>query len=57
MIIDGEMQKLVESTTIVDVCWRNCTLPLRPGAITKEMLETVIGHIEIDPAILAKPKS
>ena len=28
---------------------------LRPGAVTKEMMEKVVGTVEIDPAILQKP--
>ena len=54
MIIDGGNAEVGLESTIVDVSGEIPML-LRPGAITKEMLETVIGHIEIDPAILAKP--
>ena len=30
---------------------------LRPGAVTKEMMEAVVGSVEIDPAILRKPEA
>ena len=37
-------------STIVDVSGPVPVL-LRPGAVTMEMLETVLGHVEVDPAI------
>lgn len=54
MIIDGGMVGMGLESTIVDV---TCEPPmiLRPGFITKEMLEKVIGTVEYDKAIFEKP--
>lgn len=41
-------------STIVDVSGGKPVL-LRPGAITRKMLESVVGDVDIDPAILGKP--
>ena len=54
MIIDGGNAEFGLESTIIDVSEEIPTL-LRPGAITKEMIENVIGQIEIDPTILTKP--
>ena len=54
MIIDGGNAEVGLESTIIDVSEELPTL-LRPGAITKEMIENVIGRIEIDPTILTKP--
>ena len=54
MIVDGGAAEWGLESTIVDVSGEVPTL-LRPGAVTKEMLEEVIGQVEIDPAILQKP--
>jgi L-threonylcarbamoyladenylate synthase len=53
MIIDGGSATLGLESTIVDL---SGTVPaiLRPGCITKAMLENVIGPVEVDPAILKK---
>ena len=51
MILDGGPVKVGVESTIVDVTGKTPTL-LRPGAITMEMLEDAVGHVEIDPAIL-----
>ena len=63
MIVDGGEVEIGVESTIVDVSSKNPTL-LRPGAVTIEMLEEVLGHeIEIDPVILGpvqgdvKPKA
>jgi L-threonylcarbamoyladenylate synthase len=55
MIIDGGMVGMGLESTIIDV---TVTPPmiLRPGFITKEMIEQVIGQVEIDKAILSKPE-
>lgn len=55
MIIDGGMVGMGLESTIVDM---TCEPPmiLRPGFITKEMLENVIGRVEYDKAIFEKPK-
>ncbi|ROR25701.1 L-threonylcarbamoyladenylate synthase [Mobilisporobacter senegalensis] len=61
MIIDGGPVGIGLESTIVDVTSDIPTI-LRPGFITKDMLETVIGEVEIDQAILdsesdIKPKA
>lgn len=62
MILDGGEVGIGVESTIVDVSGPVPTL-LRPGAITMEMLQETLGHVEIDPAILGpmsgdvKPKA
>ena len=51
MIIDGGPVGIGVESTIVDVSVETPTV-LRPGAITMEMLEEVLGKVQIDPAIL-----
>jgi L-threonylcarbamoyladenylate synthase len=53
MILDGGKATLGLESTIVDLSGEN-PLILRPGCITKQMLENVIGQVEYDPAILDK---
>lgn len=53
MIIDGGEVEIGLESTIVDVTGDNPVI-LRPGFITKEMLEQVVGLVEIDKAILEK---
>lgn len=53
MIIDGGSVGIGIESTIVDLTSSVPTI-LRPGFITKEMLEDVIGIVEIDKAILEK---
>lgn len=55
MIIDGGPVGIGVESTIVDVSGSVPVL-LRPGAVTMEMLEEVVGHVEIDPAIQGPPK-
>jgi len=51
MIIDGgECQYGVEST-VIDMT-ASKPIILRPGAITRTMIESVIGEIEVDPSLL-----
>ena len=50
MIIDGGQVGIGVESTIVDVSGPAPVL-LRPGAVTMEMLEAVLGHVEVDPAI------
>lgn len=50
MIIDGGPVGIGLESTIVDVSGEVPTL-LRPGAVTLEMLEETVGHVEIDPAL------
>ena len=54
MIVDGGAAEWGLESTIVDVSGE-VPMILRPGAITKEMMEEVVGTVEIDPAILQKP--
>jgi len=52
MIIDGGKATLGLESTIVDLSGETPII-LRPGCITKSMLENVIGEIEYDPAIMS----
>lgn len=56
MIIDGGMVGMGLESTIIDV---TVTPPmiLRPGFITEEMIKKVVGEIETDKAIFAKPEA
>lgn len=54
MIMDGGAAEWGLESTIVDVSG-DVPMILRPGAVTKEMMEEVVGRVEIDPAILTKP--
>ena len=54
MIVDGGAAEWGLESTIVDVSGE-VPMILRPGAVTKEMMEEVVGQVEIDPAILQKP--
>lgn len=54
MIVDGGAAEWGLESTIVDVSGE-VPMILRPGAVTKEMMEEVVGTVEIDPAILQKP--
>lgn len=51
MIIDGGGIDIGLESTIVDLT-EKIPMILRPGYITKEMLEKILGHVEIDKAIL-----
>lgn len=60
-VIDGGHAVIGLESTIIDLTSDVPTI-LRPGAITKEMLERVIGRVEIDSALLIedeeqKPKA
>ena len=50
-IIDGGQVNIGIESTIVDVTG-DVPMILRPGYITKEMLEKVVGKVTIDPAII-----
>lgn len=50
MILDGGPVGIGVESTIVDVSGEVPTL-LRPGAVTLEMLEAVVGTVALDPAI------
>lgn len=52
MIIDGGLTDIGLESTIVDFTERVPTI-LRPGYLNQQMLEAVIGEVQIDPGILA----
>ncbi|MBR1740432.1 MAG: threonylcarbamoyl-AMP synthase, partial [Lachnospiraceae bacterium] len=54
MIIDGGPVGIGLESTILDMT-EAIPVILRPGYITKEMLEDVIGEVTVDPALLKKP--
>jgi len=54
MIIDGGRGGIGIESTIVDMT-EEMPVILRPGYITKQMLEAVTGPVTIDPAILEDP--
>lgn len=56
MILDGGEVGIGLESTIVDVT-ADVPMILRPGYISKQMLEAVVGKVAVDPAILEKPKS
>lgn len=56
MILDGGPVGIGLESTIVDMT-REIPMILRPGYITKAMLEDVIGPVTVDKAILSKPGS
>jgi len=53
MIIDGGSSVYGLESTIVDVSGNGKPCLLRPGSITVEQLESVVGKIDIDPAVTA----
>lgn len=53
IIADGICDVGVEST-VVDVTGE-VPMVLRPGGITLEELRSVLGHVEVDPAVLKEP--
>lgn len=55
MIIDGGKSTLGLESTIIDLSSNEPTI-LRPGCITKAMLESVIGNVEYDRAEFSKTK-
>lgn len=54
MIVDGGATDVGLESTILDVSGKEPMI-LRPGAITKEMLEQVLEKVLIDPAVMSKP--
>lgn len=52
MIIDGGKATLGLESTIIDLSGDQPMI-LRPGCITKEMVENVIGPVEYDPAVVS----
>ncbi|MFE7063659.1 L-threonylcarbamoyladenylate synthase [Sutcliffiella sp. NPDC057660] len=58
-IVDGGPTGVGLESTVVD-CTTEIPVILRPGGVTKEQLEAVIGQIEVDPALTSQdqaPKS
>lgn len=53
MILDGGQVGIGIESTIIDMS-EEIPMILRPGYITKEMLEEVIGEVKVDPAITAQ---
>lgn len=54
LIIDGGDIEIGIESTIVDMTI-DPPIILRPGYVTKEMLEAVIGEVHMDPTLLIKP--
>ncbi len=55
MIIEDDTVDIGVESTIVDLSEQVPTI-LRPGYITKQMLEEVVGEVRIDPAIMGSVK-
>lgn len=55
-IIDGGSSNIGVESTIVDTT-SMVPMILRPGGITKQMLEDVLGVVELDPALNLEPKN
>jgi len=55
LILDGGGSSFGVESTIVD-CTEDKPIILRPGAITKEMLEEIFPEVSIDPALTQKDK-
>ncbi len=56
MILDGGEVGIGIESTIIDLT-EEIPMILRPGYITKEMLESVIGRVQTDPGIIASDSS
>ncbi len=54
MIIDGGAADWGLESTILDVSEDKPVL-LRPGAVTQDMIEDIVGEIDVDPAVYSKP--
>ncbi|MEH7436219.1 L-threonylcarbamoyladenylate synthase [Neobacillus drentensis] len=58
-VLDGGATGVGVESTVVD-CTESVPVILRPGGVTKEQLEAVIGEVRVDPALTdeaAKPKA
>lgn len=53
MIIGGDRCEVGLESTVVDATGEKVII-LRPGAITKDMLEQIVGEVEVDPAIMGQ---
>ena len=56
LILDGGPCRFGVESTIVDVTG-DAAVILRPGAITREMLEEVAGAVQLDPGLLAQERA
>lgn len=54
-IIDGGECNVGLESTVLDMS-RDIPIILRPGGITREMIEGIIGSIEVDRRVLEPPK-
>lgn len=54
-VIDGGTTGVGVESTVLDVT-ADPPMILRPGGVTKEMLERVIGSVDIDPTLTEQPK-
>ena len=55
LILDGGPCRFGVESTIVDVTGEAAVI-LRPGAITREMLEEVVGAVQLDPGLAAQER-
>ncbi|MCH6268609.1 MULTISPECIES: L-threonylcarbamoyladenylate synthase [Neobacillus] len=58
-VVDGGPTGVGVESTVID-CTETVPVILRPGGVTKEQLEAVVGEVHIDPALTneaAKPKA
>lgn len=58
-LVDGGPTGVGLESTVID-CTQEIPVILRPGGITKENLESVVGHVMVDPGIIdgeGKPKA
>ncbi len=53
VIIDAGKSKVGVESTVID-CTKNIPVILRPGGITKEQIEKIIGRIDLDAALIDK---
>ena len=54
-VIDGGSCRFGLESTIVDVSG-DVPMLLRPGSVTVEQLRSALGRVDIDPAVMSKPK-
>lgn len=52
LILDGGRAYVGVESTVIDMT-REVPVLLRPGGITREMLEQVLGRVEVDPGIMS----
>ncbi|MFP3360239.1 Sua5/YciO/YrdC/YwlC family protein, partial [Planococcus sp. SIMBA_143] len=49
-VVDGGETGVGVESTVVD-CTGSVPVILRPGGVTKEQLEEVVGNVEVDPSL------